>query len=132
MDISVRTTGPFAVEDRSWLGSAHGTTATRTITLDTSAFTEGTHYPNGYIASGTVLGRITATGLYGPYSNAAGDGREVARGYLFNSTPVTSGGPDVGAPLLEHGVVRTANLPTNHGLDANGRTDMAGQIIHRD
>lgn len=132
MDISVRTTGPFGAEDRSWLGSAHGTTATRTITLDVSAFTANTHYPKGYIASGTVLGRITATGLYGPYAGAAADGREVAAGYLFNSTPVRAGGPDVGAPLLEHGVVDVSNLPTNHGLDSAARVDLAGSIIHRD
>jgi hypothetical protein len=131
MDISVRTTGPFGVEDRSWLGSAHGTTATRTITLNVALFTAGTHYPKGYIASGTLLGRVTATGLYGPYSNAASDGREVAAGYLFNSTPVRAGGPNVGAPLLEHGVVRTALLPANHGLDAGARVDLAGTIIHR-
>lgn len=132
MDISVRTTGPFGVEDRSWLGSAHGTTATRTITLDVSAFTANTHYPKGFIASGTLLGRITATGLYGPYSAAAGDGRQNAAGHLFNSTPVRAGGPDVGAPLLEHGVVNVSNLPANSGLDSAGRTDLAGQIIYRD
>lgn len=131
MDISVRTTGTYQVEDRSWLGSAHGTTATRTITLDTSAFTAGTHFPAGYIKSGTVLGRITATGLYGPYSNAASDGREVAAGLLWNSTTVSTGGADVMAPLLEHGVVIEAKLPTNHGLDANGKTDLAGRIIFR-
>src|SRR5688572_2258722 len=45
MDITVRSEA-FGVEDRSWLGSAHGTEATRTITLDVSAFTAGTHYPN--------------------------------------------------------------------------------------
>ncbi len=132
MDISVRTTGPFGVEDRSWLGSAHGTTATRTITLDVSAFTAGTHYPKGYIPSGTVVARITATGLYGPYSASATDGRQNAGGLLFNSTVVRAGGPDVGAPLLEHGVVNVSNLPANSGLDTAGRGDLAGQIIFRD
>ena len=130
MDITVRSES-FGVENRSWLGSAHGTDATRTITLDVSAFTEATHYPNGYIPSGVVLGRITATGLYGPYDNAAADGRTVAAGFLFNSTQVESGGADVGAPMLEHGMVVQANLPTGHGLDANGITDMAGRIVVR-
>jgi hypothetical protein len=67
MDLTVRSEGPWLPEDRSWLGSAHGTTATRTITLDVSAFTEGTHYPNGFIPSGTVLSEL-ASGLFGPYS----------------------------------------------------------------
>lgn len=66
MDIAKRTT-TYQVEDRSWLGSAHGTEATESITLDVSAFTSGTHYPNGYLLSGLPLGKITASGLYGPY-----------------------------------------------------------------
>lgn len=67
MDLTVRSEGPWLPEDRSWLGSAHGTTATRTITLDVTAFTAGTHYPNGYIPSGMVLSEL-AGGLFGPYS----------------------------------------------------------------
>lgn len=130
MDITVRSE-TFAVENRSWLGSAHGTDATRTITLDTSAFTAGTHYPNGYIPSGTVLGRITATGLYGPYNDALSTGQEVAAGILFNSTAVRSGGPDVGAPMLEHGMIIQAKLPTNSGINAAAVTDLAGRIVVR-
>lgn len=67
MDLAVRSEGPWLPEDRSWLGSAHGTTATRTITLDVSAFTAGTHYPNGYIPSGMVLSDL-GNGLFGPYA----------------------------------------------------------------
>lgn len=67
MDLSVISEGPWFPEDRSWLGSAHGTEATETITLDISAFTANTHYPNGYIASGTVLSKLD-NNLYGPYA----------------------------------------------------------------
>lgn len=68
-DISVSTTA-FQVEKRSWLLSQHGTDpgTTPSITLDVSAFTAATHYPNGYIPSGTNLAKITANGLYGPYT----------------------------------------------------------------
>lgn len=62
------TTETFGVEDQSWLGSAHGTSSCPSITLDTSAFTSGTHYPNGYFPSGLPLGKITASGLYAPYA----------------------------------------------------------------
>jgi hypothetical protein len=67
-DISVASTS-YQVEKRAWLLSPHGTDpgTTPTITLDVSAFTAATHYPNGYLLSGIVLGRITATGLYAPY-----------------------------------------------------------------
>ncbi len=127
MDISVRTKGPYRAEDRSWLGSAHGTTATRTVTLDTSAFTQATHYPNGYIASGTLVS-LQANGLWGPYTGGAS-----ASGHLFNSTEVRVGGPDVGAPVLEHGVVFVPNLPANSGLSPAARTELSDRgLIYRD
>lgn len=136
MDLTKRTEN-FSVEDRSWLGSAHGTEATRSITLDTTLFADATWPMEGdqrVIPSGIALGRVTATGLYGPYSNAAVDGREVLAGHLFNSTKAKSAavaGARVGAPLLEHGVVVEARLPANHGVDAAGRADAAGRIIYR-
>lgn len=237
MDLSVRTEGPWYPEDRSWLGSADGTLATRSITLDVSAFTAGTHYPLGYIPSGTVLGPITSSGLYGPYSagtneiqtatvtgsptggtftlsfdgattgaiaynaaasavqsalealpnvtagdvtvtgsaggpytvtfsgnlggtnvaamtasgasltggtspgvtiatqtaggSTASDGTEVAAGFLFSSTKVVSGGADVGAALLERGVIRVSKLPSASGLDTAARADLRNHFIFR-
>lgn len=68
-DISVATVS-YQVDKRAWLLSPHGTDpgTTPSITLDVSAFTPSVHYPNGFIPSGTPLAKITATGLYGPYS----------------------------------------------------------------
>jgi hypothetical protein len=68
-DISVAVTN-YQSEKRSWLLGSHGTDpgSTPSITLDVSAFTSSIHYPNGYIPSGTPLAKITASGLYGPYS----------------------------------------------------------------
>ncbi len=128
MDITLQPTESWQAEDRSWLGSRDGTDVTQTVTLDTSTFTEGTHFPNGYIPSGTVLGRITATGLFGPYDNAANDGREVAVGFLYSNTKVRTGGPDVGAPIHWRGVIRAARLWANSGLDSAARTDLAAKF----
>lgn len=83
------------------------------VTLDVAKFTAGTHYPDGYLKSGTVLGKVTATGLYGPYDNAASDGREVARGHLLASLNVGTL-TKIGGALLVHGFVTEAKLPTNH------------------
>jgi hypothetical protein len=68
-DISVSTTS-YQVERRDWLLSPHGAGpgTNPVIVLDVSAFTEAIHYPNGYIPSGCPLAKITASGLYGPYS----------------------------------------------------------------
>jgi hypothetical protein len=73
MDLRVITEGPWTVEDRSWLASRDGTAFTQTITLLVSAFTANTHYPLGFIPSGTILGKITASGLYGPYAGATAE-----------------------------------------------------------
>lgn len=137
-DISVQTTS-YQVENRSWLLSPHGTEpgTTPSITLDVSAFTAATHYPNGYFPSGIVLGVITATGLYGPYDDTAVDGRAVAAGILFGSVKVPNTADttkDVGAAMLVHGFVKIARLPIANGatgrgyIDANGQADL--KLIH--
>ncbi len=128
MDISLQPVTTWTAEDRSWLGSRDGTAYTQTITLNVSTFTAGTHYPNGYIPSGVVLGIITATGLYGPYDDAAVDGRAVAIGFLYSNTVVRSGGPNVGAPIHWRGIIRASRLPTGHGLDTAGRADLAAKF----
>ena len=97
MDITLQPTETWTAEDRSWLGSRHGTDVPQTVTLNTSTFTANTHYPNGYVPSGTVLGMITATGLYGPYDDTASDGRQTAVGFLYSATKMRASGPNVGA-----------------------------------
>lgn len=43
------------------------------------------------IASGTVMGIVTASGKYVPYSNAASDGSQTAVGILYNFLPAKTG-----------------------------------------
>ena len=126
-DISVSKTN-YQTEKLSWLLDRGGWEQ-ESITLDISAFTAGTHYPNGFIQSGTNLGKITASGLYGPYDNAASDGREVFRGHLGTSTKVPNPADttkDAGAPLLFAGVVKESKLPAT--VDSAGKADVAGWI----
>ncbi|MCT9142939.1 head decoration protein [Streptomyces violarus] len=127
MDLSLRTE-TFGVDDQSWLGSEHGTQATEPCTLDTSTFTAGTHYPDGYFKSGIPLGEITATGKYGPYDGAAADGRETLVGFLFAAVKApASNTVDVAGALFVHGKVRSARLPLG-AVDAAGQADVAGRI----
>lgn len=133
-DITVTTTQSH-VEKRSWLLSSHGTEpgTTPSCTLDITAFTAATHYPNGYIPSGIVLGVITATGMLGPYDPAALDGTETAVGHLFGSLTVNTGSTKVGGAYLVHGFVARGKLPiasgTAGGLDAAAEAEL-GHIIY--
>lgn len=106
-------TESWTADDFTWLGSAHGIWNARTVTLDISAFTEATHYPNGFIPSGMPLGKL-ASGLYGPYDAAEGvvTNHGILAGFLYTAATVHAGlTEDIPAPLLDHGRVVVANLP---------------------
>ena len=105
------TTETFGAGDQSWLGSSHGIHECRTETLDISAFTAGTHYPNGYIPSGTPVAKVG--GLLVPYdSTQATVARAgVLAGFLFTDQRVVGTG-DFAVPLLDHGRVKAAKVPT--------------------
>jgi hypothetical protein len=137
-DISVASTS-YQVEKRAWLLSPHGTDpgTTPTITLDVSAFTAATHYPNGYLLSGIVLGRITATGLYAPYLSTNSDGTQTAAGILFSSVKVPNLADltkDVANALVVHGFVAQAKLPIANAATGGGYIDAAAitalKLIH--
>ena len=126
MQLFSQTTETFGNEDHSWLRSQHGTEAIETAVLDLTKFTKATHYSAGYIKSGEPLGKIAATGLYGPYDDAASDGRETLVGHLFTTQAVREGGGNITANLLAHGKVVEARLP--HPVDAAAKADVAGSI----
>lgn len=121
-DVSV-TTVSSQVERRSWLIPQPGGVGfgyTEGGTLDVSAFTAATHYPNGFFPSGLVVSEIGAnSNMFGPY-NAAGAGRHAI---LFSSTKVPNPSVttvDVGAALLRaYAVVKLSKLPI--ALDATGQ-----------
>ena len=106
-------------------------------TIDVSLFTQAQHFPNGYIPSGTVLGKVTAGGALGPYLDAASDGRQTAVGILRASVQVVQPAngslkSKVGVAVLKAwGVVSTSKLPFTSSnaaaggyLDANGQADL--------
>jgi len=130
-----QTVESFGMEDQSWLGSSHGTDTAQPCTLDTSTFVAATHYPNGFFVSGIVLGKITATGKYGPYVSTASDGRQTAVGVLFTSVkaPTTGNDWDPAAAILLHGFLKVAKLPILTGnagfLDSTAQTALAGRFV---
>lgn len=119
MDLKI-TTERFGQDDQSWLASAHGTDATRSINVDVSTFTAGTHYPEGYLKSGYPLKKV-ADNKYGLWSNGDTDPIE---GHLFTALRVRPGTTVVVGALLWHGAVVAAKLPSS--------VNPAGQATARD
>lgn len=93
----------FGGSDHSWLGSAHGIANARTETLDVATLTKATHYPEGVIPSGLPLGKSGNKVVLW-------DGTAPLVGFLFDARP-TDGTTPIPVPVLDHGRIKTANLP---------------------
>lgn len=129
--IAVETTS-FYADDRGWLLSQWGQNPGEnpSIVIDVSAFTKATHYPNGYIASGEPLGKITATSsgdkiVVGPYDDAAVDGRQTCIGLLHSAVKVpdvSDNTKDTNGALVKCGFIKESRLPRS--IDANGKADL--------
>ena len=119
--VDSRVTGGI---DTRWRASKHAQDAARPGTLNLSLFTSGTHYNiagSAYgpdiIPSGVAVGKVTATGDYGPFDNAAFDGREVLAGFINDDEGVpvkrASGATSTKSTFarLVHGIVKASVLP---------------------
>lgn len=133
MDLQPITYSESTTADRPWLASTHGLDTPLTITLDTALFTPGTHYapaalnqPRNVMQAGTPLGRVTTTGLYGPWDTTAADGRATFTGVLLADVPFVPGSPRAGAALFWHGVIAAAHIPG--GLDVSAINASTTQI----
>lgn len=59
MDMSVRSES-IGQGDQSWLGSRHSTDNAKSVTVARAALTALTHYPDGYLKSGTPMAKATS------------------------------------------------------------------------
>lgn len=115
-----------AASDHRWLGSSHGTSNARTITIKTdslvdgeslvSAGSDGTKYTTAYIPSGLPVKQV-ADGTYEPFTAAdiAVDPEvdpvvEIA-GFVLFDQDVSVDSTEVFAPLLDHGRIIADFLP---------------------
>lgn len=121
------TTATYGQGNQNWLRSDKGLLTGFTTTLTVSTFVAGTHYPSGYLPSGICIGKITAGGA-GLYDNAAADGRQVMVGHLLNDEPIPTGATHVVVTVLWEADVDESKLPSNSGIDSNGKTDVASHI----
>ena len=72
------------------------------------------------IKSGTLLGKVTATGKLVPYSNAASDGSQAVVGILLRETPAITG--DVKSVVIDCDA--EVNRFEITGLDTAGEADL--------
>ncbi|MBG6083245.1 hypothetical protein [Zhihengliuella flava] len=122
------TTETYGGGDYSWVGAAHALRNARTEMIDVSAFTESTHYPDGYIPSGTPVAKVS--GVLVPYDSAEATvtGAGILAGFVLTDTPV-SGTTDVPAALYDHGRVVTANVPGDFTAPAAAEKSSATTIV---
>lgn len=127
MDLSIRR-NTIGNEDQSWLGSAHGTNAAQTITIDPAAFVKADHYPDGYLKSGLPLMK-QGDGTYTLWvTSGVTPETNLLAGFLFTSTRVLSDpAVKVGAALYEHGRVKVDRLPVT--VPEAAQATAAGRII---
>lgn len=102
--------------DFRWLRSDHAIWNGRTEALNVAAFTKATHYPDGFIKSGTpcaLIGTGTSAVLE-PYDSAEATttARGVLAGHILGDQRVVEGGDAViNVALLDHGRVNPAYVP---------------------
>jgi hypothetical protein len=102
------------------------------VTIATSTAGGNAHYPNGYIPSGCAIGKVTATGLFGPYDDSASDGRQTLYGFTYgdvravrqNGTTAAKVGTSA---VVYDAIVSVSKLPFQFGpgaVDTNGKADV--------
>lgn len=104
MDLTI-TKESYGGSKLSWLGSRHGVSNARTVTIDRAKLATAT-VTAGVIPAGTPLAKSgTKTE---PFTGGEG---QVFLGFLLSDQAVKAGGGDIVAPLLDHGRVIVAKLP---------------------
>lgn len=105
MDLSVKSSTVNGGK-MSWLGSRHGVTNARTVTIDATSVKDSAK--NGYVPAGTPL----VEGEKGKFKPAPTDGSVAPVGFVLTDQKFTSGA-DVVAPMLDHGRIIVENLPVD-------------------
>lgn len=85
------------------------------------------HTASTPVLAGTALGKITATGLYAIYDDAAVDGREDGTGLLYKG--VLAADTATGNQLVTMVIHAVVDESETTGVDAAFKVDVAGAFI---
>lgn len=125
MDLQPTVRDVRPASDRSWLASPPNSDAvldTLAITLDGDEF-DVQDFPGGVVPAGTVIGRLTASGLGGPYDHDGSDGLDTAVGHVLTDVTVSAGRTATVA-LVTKGRIFTGRLPVNSGWHGDVPADL--------
>lgn len=139
MTVFGMTSQSYFTDSRAWLAEDHGTEIAPGVPIDLTLFNAAQHYPGGFIPSGTVLGKVTSGGKYGPYLGTASDGRQTAVGITLNPISVFQVGTLTGAlnasvsvAILLHAFINVPQLPfTSSNAALGGYLDAAARTALR-
>ena len=117
-------TTTYGAGDYSWLLNTHGLNAGGQGVLDISAFTAGTHYPSGYIRSGTPINAADRAALK-PWTDTAG----AVLAFVDGDQPV-NGGEALNVALVTHaaGIIK-ANVPVTFATPTTAPQPQFGQYL---
>ncbi|WP_346921701.1 hypothetical protein [Glutamicibacter creatinolyticus] len=100
----------YGTGNHKWLGSAHGTGNAPTGTLNVDSFTEETHYPDGFIPSGTPVDASDLAAVKPYTAPAEVTDPALNLGFVLTDIPVVNGTALPGA-ILRHGSIVTEHVP---------------------
>jgi len=103
--------------DQTWLASTHGMRNARTGVIDPASFTKSTHFPDGFIRSGTPVNAANEAALT-PWTGGATE----KLGFVLFDAKV-EGTSKLSVPLLRHGLVDVTKLPTGAFNAGTGSTN---------
>lgn len=103
---NLRTESTGSRGDQRWLVNTHGIEDAITASLPLSGFTKTTHYPDGFIPSGTAVD-VANTKAVKPFADAEG----AVLGFVLFDTPVYDGVERANTAVLIHGLIKTDNVP---------------------
>ena len=107
----------FGHASASFLASEHSISKRAGVTILYSVVAADSN-GNRYLMAGTAMGKITASGKYGPYCGTNNDGRETGVGLLEHDVDCKTG--DQLGSIMIHGAVIEARCV---GVDAAFKVD---------
>lgn len=111
-----RSEAAYGSGDSRWIGTRHAINNAQTAMVDISAFTKATHFPDGFLPSGTPVARA-GDGKLIPYDKAEATttGAGLLAGHILWDQAVKDT-EDFAVPLYDHGRVVAEFVP--HGFVA--------------